>query len=321
MLFGAFSKAQISIACALCASIAFSLNDAIIKALSTSYPLHQVVLVRAVVALALTLAIFVPAEGGWKVLQTRRPLAHFLRGLFLVIANMAFFAAIAVIPLAEVTAIFFVAPFLITIFTALFLGEVAGRRRWLALCVGAIGVLLIVRPGGAGFQWAMLLPLLAATAYAGVHTLTRNLGLAEHASTMSVYVHSTFVVVALLAGIFLGDGRFAGSGNPSLEFIFRPWSPIKTPDLLIMIGGGALIACAGYMISQAYRLSEAGLIAPFEYLVLVLAVFWGYFFWDEVPTALSGAGIILILGTGLYVAIRETRSDGLRRPWRISGRR
>ena len=321
MWFSAFSRAQISIACALGASFAFSLNDALIKALSASYPLHQVVLVRAVVALALTLAVFVPAEGGWRVLQTRRPFAHFLRGLFLVIANMAFFSAIAVIPLAEVTAIFFVAPFLITVFSALFLGEMAGRRRWLALCVGAIGVLLIVQPGGAGFQWAMLLPLLAAAAYAGVHTLTRNMGLAEHASTMSVYVHATFVAVAILAGIFLGDGRFAGSDNPSLEFIFRAWTPIQPIDLLMMVGGGTLIACAGYMISQAYRLSEAGLIAPFEYLVLVLAVFWGYFFWDEVPTALSGAGIVLILGTGLFVAIRETRTGSLRRPWRISGRR
>ncbi|MCY3877910.1 MAG: DMT family transporter [Rhodobacteraceae bacterium] len=317
----AFSRAQISIFCVLGASVSISTSDVIVRTLSPDYPLHQIVFVRTLVALALTFLIIVPAEGGMSILRTRRPVAHLVRSLCLVIANVTFFAAIVVMPLADATAIFFVAPFLITGMSALFLGEQVGIRRWAALLVGGIGVLLIVQPGGQGFHWAMLLPMLAAVAYATMQTLTRDMGLSENASTMVVFVQGTFAVASILAGLAFGDGRFAGSGNPALEFIFRPWASYTMPDLLLNCAGGVFITAAAYLLSQAYRLSEAGLVAPFEYVILVLAVFWGMGLWGEMPTLLSGGGIILILGAGIFVALREARVGTMRRTWRISGRR
>ncbi|MYH56796.1 MAG: DMT family transporter, partial [Boseongicola sp. SB0675_bin_26] len=168
---------EISISCAILASVAFSLNDASVKWLSGDYPLHQLILMRSVVALLLTLSIVVPLEGGWSRLRTRRPVMHVLRGCCVVLANLAFFSGIAVIPLAEATAVFFVAPLLVTGFSALFLKERVGLRRWSALAVGFIGVLVIVQPGAVEFRWAMLLPILAAVGYATLHTMTRNMGL------------------------------------------------------------------------------------------------------------------------------------------------
>ncbi len=314
-------RAKLSVACVLGASTAFSLNDVSVKFVSGTYPLHEVMLIRSGFALAITLLIFVPAEGGLRALKTRRPLLHLFRGMCIVVANLSFFSAIAVIPLAELTAIFFIAPLLITAFSAIFLRETVGIRRWLALIVGIFGVLLIVRPGSIDMQWAVLLPVLAAVAYATLNTTTRNMGLSENASAMSLYIQLTFVAVCLFSGIAFGDGRFSGSGHPSLEFVLRAWKPVELPDLAIIAGSGVCSAVGGYLIAQAYRSSEAGLVAPFEYIMLVLATFWGFLFWGELPSLLSAAGILLILGSGIFVAIREARIDVRPVARRISGRR
>ena len=314
-------RAKLSVACVLGASTAFSLNDVFIKFVSGTYPLHEVMLIRSGFALAITLLIFVPAEGGLRVLKTRRPLLHVFRGMCIVVANLCFFSAIAIIPLAELTAIFFIAPLLITAFSAIFLGEAVGIRRWLALLVGIIGVLLIVRPGSIDMQWAVLLPVLAAVAYATLNTTTRNMGLSENASAMSLYIQLTFLAVCLVSGIAFGDGRFSGSGHPSLEFVLRAWKPVELRDMAIIAGSGVCSSIGGYLIAQAYRNSDAGLVAPFEYIMLVLATIWGFLFWGELPSLISAAGILLILGSGIFVAIREARIDVRPVARRISGRR
>lgn len=300
--------ALLGVLCALGASTAFSLNDMGIKFLSGDYPLHQVVLIRASVGLLFTMAIFMPLEGGLRNIRTKRPLTHLLRGLCVVAANMTFFAAIAALPLADAVAIFFVAPLLITVLSVVILKEYVGPRRWVAIFVGLIGVLVIVRPGGAGFQGAAVLPLIAATAYALLHIMTRRLGIAESASTMAFYIQVTFVIVSSAIGLALGDGAYAGTGHPSAEFLLRAWVWPPIGDLLIMAGLGASSATGGYLISQAYRISEAGLIAPFEYVALIMAVFWGYIIWDEWPDPLVWVGIALILASGVYMAMREARA-------------
>ena len=308
-------------ACVLGASASFSLNDALIKFVSGSYPLHEVMLIRALVSISVTLAVFVPMEGGLKALRTRRPFLHLFRGLCIVVANMSFFSAIAVIPLAELTAIFFIAPLLVTAFSAVFLGEPVGPRRWSALLVGIAGVLFIVRPGGMDFQWALLLPVLAAVCYATLNTTTRKMGLSENASAMTLYIQLTFLFVCIASGLAFGDGRFAGSGHLALEFLFRSWRPIELTDMAVIVATGVCSAFGGYLISQAYRNSEAGLVAPFEYVMLVFAAMWGFAFWGEVPSALSLFGISLILGAGVYVAVRDAKFDIRTRSKRISGRR
>lgn len=301
------SGALVGVLCALGASTAFSINDMGIKFLSGDYPLHQVVLVRASVALVFTMVIFMPLEGGLRNIRTKRPVTHLLRGLCVVSANMTFFAAIAALPLADAVAIFFVAPLLITALSVVILKEHVGPRRWAAILVGLAGVVIIVRPGGAGFQAAAVLPLIAATAYALLHIMTRRLGITESASTMAFYIQVTFVVVSAGIGLVLGDGGFAGATHPSAEFLLRAWVWPETPDLVIMAGLGAASATGGYLISQAYRISEAGLIAPFEYVALIMAVFWGFMIWGEWPDPVVWLGIALILGSGVYMALRESR--------------
>ena len=303
----AASPAVIGVSCACMASVAFTLNDAAIKFLSGDYPLHEIVFVRATVAMLITLLIIMPFEGGFSNLDTKRPGLHVIRGLLLVMANMTFFLSLATIPLSEATAIFFMAPLLITIFSVVFLGEKVGPWRWGAVAVGLVGTMIMLRPGSASFQPTALLPLIAAIGYAGVLTLTRWIGLSEKASTMAFYIQLTFISVSAGFGLVAGDGRYQDIGGPSLNFLFREWIMPSTADLAIMFGIGVASAAGGYLISQAYRICEAALIAPFEYLALVLAIIWGVTLFGEWPDLLAWAGIALILFAGLFVFWRESR--------------
>lgn len=300
-------RGRFSIVCALGSALAFSINDITIKSFTSSYPLHEVILIRSVVALLLIVLLLAPRGNRLAVFRTRRPAAHMFRGLCVVVTNLAYFTALATLPLAEASAIFYIAPLLITAFSVWLLKEHVGIRRWSALCVGMLGVLLIVKPGTAAFQWVVLLPVMSALAYAGMHTMTRNMGLGESAATMSVYIQISFIVTCSAMGLAFGAGQWAGSGNPSLEFLFRIWSwPTRAHFGLIFVAG-CCSAIGGYLISEAYRSSAAGLVAPFEYSGLLLAAFWGFAIWGELPGGWSIVGIVLILCSGLFIALREAR--------------
>ena len=296
----------LGILCVLAAGATFSASDMLIKTLSGNYPLHQIVLIRAIVALVIILGIFMPLEGGYSNLRSKRWRLHIFRGLCVVVANTAFFVGIAAMPLAEATAIFFVAPLFITALSVPFLGERVGVRRWISIGVGLIGVVVIIRPGTEAFSYAALAPVLAALAYASMQITARKLGMTERASTMAFYVQVTFLLVSATSGLIVGDGRFAARfENPTLLFLLRAWIVPAQSDGAVMIGIGALSALGAYLISQGYRLAEATTAAPFEYIALPLAMFWGVIIFDEWPDAIGLIGIVSVFSSGLYAFWRE----------------
>lgn len=293
------------IACMLGAMLALSLNDAIVKWISGGYALHEIVFVRSTVALAVTLA-YVAFDGGTAVLRTRRPGLHLARSVLLMLMNIGFFGALAVLTLAQTGALFFVAPLLITAMSAPLLGERIGRWRWAAVMVGMAGMVVMLRPGTKGFDAAALLPVGAALAYAVTQILTRRLGATDRASTMAFYFQLSLLAFSLLIGLAVGDGRFGGTGHPSLDFLLRAWAAPGVRDLSLMAACGVLIGIVGILLSQAYRIAEATLMAPFEYAYLPLAVLWGVLVWGDWPDGTSLAGIGLIAGGGMVVFWRET---------------
>jgi drug/metabolite transporter (DMT)-like permease len=229
------------------------------------------------------------------------------RACMVFFANMTFFLGLAALPLADAVALFFVSPFLITIFSVLFLGEVVGLRRWAAVAVGMLGVLIILRPGTTSFQFASLLPIAAAFGYAGLHIMTRYLRDTESALSMVFYIQLMFIIATMTLGLIMGDGKFAGGGDPSLDFLFRAWVMPTGADLPYLLILGVFASFGGYFISQAYRLGEAALVAPFEYLALPLSIILGILIFDEWPDLVAWVGIALILGSGLYTVWRENQ--------------
>jgi len=294
------------ILCVLAAGAIFSTSDMMVKTLSGTYPLHQIVFIRAIIALAVILGIFMPLEGGYHNLRTTRWKLHMFRGGCVVIANMSFFVGIAALPLAEATAIFFVGPLFITALSVPFLGEKVGVRRWLSVIVGLVGVVIIIRPGSDVFQYAALAPLLAAIAYAFMQITARKLGGTERASTMAFYVQATFVLVCATSGLTIGDGRFAVAvDSPTLLFLLRAWTVPSQFDGGVMLAVGVLSAFGYYLISQGYRLAEATTAAPFEYIMLPMAIMWGVIVFGDWPDAIALLGILLIVASGLYAFWRE----------------
>ena len=299
----------LGIICIVLGMTAITVNDMLIKLLSDGYPLHQMVFLRSIIAVAFSLGM-VQLEGGWKILRTDKPFWHLARGLLLVVSNLSFFAALAVLPLADATALFFVAPLFITLLSIPILGEKVGIRRISAVLVGFAGVLVMQRPweSGGSDKLIMLLPVLAAFTYALCQILARRLGASAKASAMAAYIQGIFIVVSIGFYVVAGDGRFAaGVENESLRFLLKPWRWPDGNDGLLFLFLGLLSAVIGYSISQAYRLAPPATVAPFEYVAMPLAVLWGWLVWDYLPSMQILGGIVLIMGAGLYVFVRERK--------------
>ena len=307
----------LGISCVILAHVFFTTQDMTIKFINGDYALYQVMLIRSIVAMLFTLIIFVPIDGGFKYLRTQRLGLHLLRGFGIVVANLCFFTALITMPLAEVVAIFFISPLLITALSEFLIGEKVGLRSWIAVLVGLLGVMIILRPGFGLFNPASILPLVAALAYALVQITTRKMGVTEKASTMSFYIQLNLVVVSSLMGLIFGDGKLADQSQPINYYLLRAWIVPTWQDLMIMLVIGLLCGLGAYFISQAYRISKAGIIAPFEYVALPLSIFWSITIFGDWPDILSWLGMVLIAGAGLYVFYNESvqgRKNDLYRP-------
>ena len=304
----------------VCGVLFISINDLIVKWLSDDYPLHQIIFTRSAIGLVFSL-VFVQLEGGWRILRTSAPGLHILRGVLVIIANMTFYAAVAVMPLGQATALFFVAPLFITLLSIPLLGEKVGPRRLIAVFIGFIGVVIMQEPW-AGEQLnvgrvALLLPVAAALTYALMQVLTRKLGATAKASALAVYIQGMFLLVSLLFFLVAGDGRFAeDQSNESLQFLLRAWVVPNSEDIKVFLAIGFCSGMIGYCLSAAYRLASAATIAPYEYAGLPLAIAWGWIIFGEWPEPITWIGCMLIVGAGVFVFLREQKREEPPKGWR-----
>ena len=150
------------------------------------------------------------------------------------------------------------------------------------------------------------MPVLAALTYALNQVCTRKLGATTKASALAAYVQGAFILVSLGFYAVAGDGRYAqGSADPSVQFLLRAWIWPSARDWYLFLGLGFNAAIIGYCLSQAYRLADAATVAPFEYIGSPLAVMWGWLIWAELPEWEVWLGMVLIMGAGLFVFLRE----------------
>ncbi len=291
---------------ALGGALTLSMNDLAIKALSGTYALHQVILIRALIGIVLVLVVIRASGTGFAQLWTRRPWEHLFRVALTMVSNVTYFLGLAALPLADAVATAFVAPLFVTLMSAVLLGEKVGPHRWGAVVVGMVGVLVMVRPGSGMIQPASILVLISALCYAGTHMMTRRMRDTESAMTLAFFVQAGFIVVSATMGLIVGDGHLAGSSNVSLAFLFRPWIIPAATDLWAFALTGFAVGIGGMMMSQAYRTNEAALVAPFEYAGMPMAIFWGVVVFGTWPDHTAWLGIALICGAGLYTLWRET---------------
>jgi drug/metabolite transporter (DMT)-like permease len=297
---------------------AFAVHDVVVKSLSGRYPLLEIVFVRSLVALA-PIGWLAWWERGPAALSMQRPWGLAARGLIGVCSFTAYYMALAALSLADTVALYFAAPLMLTTLSALVLRERVGARRWAAALVGFAGVLVVLRPGAGVFEWAGLLAVLSALLYAVSQTLTRWLGRTESAATIAL----SAIVVALLvsggSGIVGLGGAARGPVHPSLAFLTRDWALPGWSDLGVMTFGGLVAAAGSYCLVQAYRAAPAGVVSPFEYIMIVWAVILGYVMWGSVPGGTTLAGVSLTVGAGLYLLRHEAAQERTRRMTRVAG--
>ncbi len=263
-----------------------ALNDALIKTLTHSYPVGQLLFVRGNFVLPWIL-LLAWRDGGLHHLRIGNFKGQVLRGTCGIASSFLFLTGLSLLPLADAIAVAFTGPLFITAMAPLALGETVGWRRWSAVLAGFIGVLVIIRPGSEALQWAVLFPLGAAFCGGIRDIVTRRISQSE--STVAVLGVTTLIVM------------FAG-----LTTAFFGWAPLKAEDLWVFAAGGMLIAGAHYTMIEAFRLGEAALVAPFKYTSMVWAILFGYLIFGDLPDGwtIVGAGIVIL--AGLYILRRET---------------
>lgn len=273
---------------ALLAMGIFATHDVVVKLLGASYSAVQVVFFASLLSFPLiTLFILRDKTGGS--LWPRHPGWVFTRTATAVITGVSAFHAFGVLPLAQTYAILFAIPLIITVLSIPILGERVRLRRWAAVIVGLIGVLIVLRPGQAPLSWGHASALLAAFAGAFTSIIVRKVGADERP------------VVLLLYPIL---GNFFAMGL-ALPFVYKPM-PVTDLGLLGVI---AVLGPIGSILSIiAYQKAEAVIVAPMQYSQILWATVYGLLFFDERPdrATLIGAGIVIL--SGIYIVMRETRS-------------
>ncbi|MBJ7223535.1 MULTISPECIES: DMT family transporter [unclassified Brenneria] len=290
-----------AIAYKLASAIVLACMFALIKSLGSRYPIGEIVFARSIFAL-LPILWLLHHSGQWATLKTTRPLAHLHRSVAGTLSLFLSFGAVTLLPLSTATALTYAAPLFITVLAAPMLGERVPARRWSAVLVGFVGVLIVVQPDmGAGLPIGKVLGVLAAVATALALIAIRQMAATESSLAITFYF--------TLFGTLMGAATL-------------PFSSVRPDgmDALRLIVVGLLGGAAQLLLTKAYHLAPASLIAPFEYATLLSAILLGFLVWGDLPNHVEWIGIAIIVAANLALAARE-HSTALLQQMRTLARR
>lgn len=279
----------------MCAGVAmFPFMNAAVKLLGARYPVGEIVWARFTGHLIVMLAVFLPHHGR-RLLATRRPTVQIARSLLMLGSNALFVVAIARVPLATASAIGFTSPLIVTALSVPLLHEQVGIRRWSAVFVGFAGALLVIRPGSGLHDPAVLLLLLSSAAYALYQIATRWVSFYDDPATGIVFS----ALLGALATSFI------------LPFVFV--MPHGVLDIAMLCSLGLLGGAGHYLVIRAFQSGPAAVIAPLGYVELIGTATLGYLIFGQFPDVWTWVGAVVIILSGLYIAMRERKRARERR--------
>ncbi|MDH3619983.1 MAG: DMT family transporter [Gammaproteobacteria bacterium] len=260
--------------------------DLCAKEILQTYSLVQFILLRSAIAIAIMLAI-APRFGGFRTLRTREVGWHILRSVFAIGAMFGFFYGLARMPLVNALTLGYTAPLIVTALSAIFLGDKIGWRRWTAVVIGFIGVLVMLRPGRGELSVAAVAVLIAAFCYACQAITARRLGRTESTLALAFYV----VIGPLIVAVTLFDTE--------------SWLAPDAGGWLLISGAAVCSIFAWIGFVNGYRAVSPAILAPLEYLALVAGAIAGFLIWDEVPDRWVVIGAVIIMASGVFVVYRS----------------
>jgi S-adenosylmethionine uptake transporter len=263
----------------------FAGADTIAKVLTADFHPVQIAWTRM---MGLVIAvIFLLATNGLQVLKTNSPFLQICRGAVAVCSATLFIVAVTYVPLADAIAVSFVAPFMVTLLGAWVLKERVGRRRWIAICIGFLATLIILRPGTGTVHPAAALILVAALFFALRQIISRVLGGTDKTATTITYT-------ALVAGILL-----------SLPLPFFWETPTQSRELLLFLGLAVLAGTGELLVIKSLEVAQAVVLAPVHYSLIVWGTFYGWMVFQQLPDLWTFVGALIIVATGIYTIRRE----------------
>ena len=292
----------------LLAMMVFSVQDGIMKHIFSFVSLYEVYLIRTVVSFLLIL-LFLKLTKKPIVFKTQYPLLTFCRVILFFFGFSSFYISLTVLPLGFATALFFVTPFLITIFAHFFLKEEIGIRRWSAIVVGFIGVYITLNPDFSNFNYLSLLPILCAFCYSLSMIIIKKTSDKDSVYTQTFTFYFGAMFFSIIFYFVIGDGQYNTIDHPASQFIFREWFVNLESSILFMVITGITASVAFLLLFTAYRIASPAVVSPFEYSILLWAPLIGWIYFEEIPNLNTVIGILIIVSSGIYIFIREKAQD------------
>ena len=288
--------------------LAFAVQDSIMKYIYSFVSLYEVYLIRTLVSFVIIL-LFLKLTRKPIIFKTQYPLLTFCRVVLFFFGFSFFYISLTVLPLGTATALFFVTPFLITIFAKIFLKEQIGPRRWSAVIVGFIGVYVILNPDFNNFNFMSLTPIMCALCYSLTMIIIKLTSEKDSVYTQTFTFYFFAMFISVIFYFTFGDGKYDTVNHPASQYIFREWFTDLENSILLMVATGFTASIAFILIFSAYRIASPAVISPFEYSILIWSSLSGWFFFNEIPNINTVIGMILIVSGGIYIFIREKAQD------------
>ena len=292
----------------LIAMMVFSVQDGIMKYIFNFVSLYEVYLIRTLVSFGLIL-IFLKLKKEKIVFKTQYPLLTFFRVILFFFGFSSFYISLTVLPLGFATALFFVTPFLITIFAHFFLKEEIGIRRWSAVVVGFIGVYITLNPDFNNFNYLSLLPILCAFCYSLSMIIIKKTSEKDSVYTQTFTFYFGAIIFSTIFYFLIGDGQYNTSDHPASQFIFREWFVDLESSILFMVATGLTATVAFLLLFTAYSIASPAVVSPFEYSILLWSPLIGWIYFNEIPSLNTVIGIIIIVSSGIYIFMREKAQE------------
>ena len=292
----------------LIAMMVFSVQDGIMKHIYNFVSLYEVYLIRTVVSFTLIL-IFLILTKKPIVFKSQYPILTLCRVILFFFGFSSFYISLTVLPLGTATALFFVTPFLITIFAHFFLKEEIGPRRWSAIAVGFVGVYITLNPDFSNFNYLSLLPILCAFCYSLSMIIIKKTSDKDSVYTQTFTFYIGAIIFSIIFYFVMGDGKFNTTEHPAAQFIFREWFVDIENSILFMVATGVTATLAFLLLFSAYSIASPAVVSPFEYSILLWSPLIGWIYFNEVPTLSTVIGILIIVSSGIYIFIREKAQD------------
>ena len=288
----------------LIAMMVFSVQDGIMKHIYNFVSLYEIYLIRTVVSFVLILLFLIITKKPI-VFKSQYPLLTFTRVILFFFGFSSFYVSLTVLPLGTATALFFVTPFLITIFAHFFLKEEIGLRRWSAVVVGFIGVYITLNPDFSNFNYLSLLPILCALCYSLSMIIIKKTSDKDSVYTQTFTFYIGAIIISIIFYFIIGDGKYNVSDHPASQFIFREWFVDFNSNILLMTATGVTATLAFLFLFTAYSIASPAVVSPFEYSILFWSPLVGWLYFDEIPSLNTVIGILIIVSSGVYIFMRE----------------